>query len=108
MSDDSEVGIVRDMFMFGFYCRGMELIDVICLTKSSVDGNKLIYRRRANGHPKTIMLDKSAREIISKYKLSKGEYLFPLFDMYKGLQQYSVTNIVRRNIKQLGNAIGFP
>lgn len=108
LSGDSEVGIVRDMFMFGFYCRGMELIDVISLTKSSVDGNKLIYRRRSNGHPKTITLDKSAREIVSKYQTTDGEYLFPLSEIYRGLQQYSVTNIVRRNIKRLGNAIGFP
>lgn len=107
-SDDNEVGIVRDMFMFGFYCRGMELIDVVSLPKSSVEGNRLIYRRRANGHLKTITLDKSARDIIRKYLTSSSEYLFPLSDMYRGLQQYSVTNIVRRKIKQLGQEIGFP
>lgn len=106
--DDPEAEMVRDMFMFGFHCRGMELIDVVSLTKSCIEDGKLTYRRRSNGLTRTITLDKSAREIISKYQTSDGKYLFPLSDMYRGLQQYSVTNIVRRKIKQLGNEIGFP
>lgn len=104
--DSPETETVRDMFMFGFYCRGMELIDVLNLAGSDVHGDMLVYRRRTKGHSHTVVLDKGTREIIEKYRSSGNVHIFPIKDKYKGRQQYSVSDIVRRHIKRIGNVVG--
>lgn len=106
--DNPEAEMVRDMFMFGFYCRGMELSDALCLTRSNIKGDTLSYNRRQKGLPVNISLDKSAKEIISKYRSSGSPYLFPLKDKYKGLQQRSISDIARRHLKQIGTSLGIP
>ncbi len=105
---DPEAETVRDMFMFGFYCRGMELIDITNLTRSNIRGDMLVYKRRLKGLPKTVCLDKKAMDIVRRYQSPDNDYVFPFLDRYKGLQQYSVNNIVSRHIKQIGRAVGFP
>lgn len=106
--DNPEGELVRDMFMFGFYCRGMELIDVLNLKRSNIKDDILCYHRRSKGAPVNIRLERSAGEIINKYQSSGSSYIFPLRDIYKGLQQYSICNIVRRNLKQIGSTLGIP
>lgn len=105
---NTEAEIVRDMFMFGFYCRGMEMVDVLNLKKTNVQGDMLIYRRRGKGHPRIVPLDKPVKEIISKYWWSGYSYLFPLKEIYKELKQYSLNERVRRHVKRIGNAVGYP
>lgn len=99
---------VRDMFMFGFYCHGMELVDVLNLTESDVQGDMLRYRRRTTGHSRTVALDSGAREIIERYRSPGNAHIFPIKDKYQGRQQYSVSDMVRRHIKCIGNAVGCP
>lgn len=106
--DNPEAEMVRDMFLFGFYCRGMELVDVLNLTSSNIRDNVLRYNRRLKGLPVNINLDRSARCIISKYQADGSRHIFPLKDMYKGFQQYSISEIVRRHLKQIGASINIP
>lgn len=105
--DNHEAEIVRDMFMFGFYCRGMELVDVLNLTKKNIHGDMLVYNRRGKGHQRTIQLDKPAKDIVDKYWWSINQYLFPLKETYMGQKQYSITDRVRRHIKEIGGAVGY-
>lgn len=105
---DPEAETVRDMFMFGFYCRGMELVDVLNLRSEDVRGDVLEYRRRARGHSRTVPLDRGAREIIERYRKSGSAHIFPIKDRYIGRQQYTVSDIVRRHIKRIGAAVGCP
>lgn len=106
--DNPEAEMVRDMFMFGFYCRGMELVDVLNLKRTNIKDNTLVYNRRLKGLPVIVNLDNSAKEIISKYQSSGSAYIFPLEDKYKGFQQRSISDIVRRHLKQIGVSVGIP
>lgn len=103
-----EEEMVRDMFMFGFYCRGMELVDVINLTRDNIRDNILSYNRRLKGLPVHINLDKSAKDIINKYQVDGSSYIFPIKDKYKGIQQYSINDIVRRYLRQIGASLNIP
>lgn len=107
ISDNPEKEMTRDMFMFAFYCRGMEFTDILNLTYLNIQDNIMTYNRRGVGRPRSIILDKLAIKIIKKYK-NTSIYLFPLKEVYKGYQQYSISDIVRRHIKEIGNAVGFP
>ena len=105
--DNPEAEVARDMFMFAFYCRGMELTDVMNLTYLNIQGDILTYNRRGVGRPRVVTLDKLAIDIIKKYRNTSG-YIFPIKETYKGNQQYSVNERVRRHIKDIGKAVGFP
>ena len=105
--DNPEAEVARDMFMFAFYCRGMELTDVMNLTYLNIQGDMLTYNRRGVGRPRVVTLDKLAINIIKKYRNTSG-YIFPIKETYKGNQQYSINERVRRHIKDIGKTVGFP
>lgn len=107
-TDEKNLELVRDMFLFGFYSRGMEFVDIFNLSKSCVKGNVLEYRRRSKGLLKRIPLDKSAMRIIRKYKDSSATYVFPLKEMYPGLQFHTVRDKVYSCMKTIGKDVGFP
>ena len=107
-SQDREIEVVRDMFMFGFYCRGMELMEILTLKKTDIKNGLLTYRRRNRGKERIVPLDSAAYTIINKYTAGDTAYLFPLLDRYIGLQHYSITDKIRYSVKQIGNAVGYP
>ena len=107
-SEDREAEIVRDMFMFGFYCRGMELMEILTLKKSYIKNGILKYRRRMKGNERVIPLDSAAYDILRKYMNPSRPYIFPLLDKYIGLQHYAIAHKVHATVKQIGKVVGFP
>ena len=78
LSKSENLDLARDMFMFGFYCRGMELTDIMALTTGNLNGDVLKYRRRGNGKEITLRLDSRALAILNKYESRHWDSLFPL------------------------------
>lgn len=106
--NDSETELVKDMFMFGFYCHGMELSDVINLKKENLRNKVLIFNRRQKGTIKKILLDQAAIDIIKKYRNTSESYLFPLKEIFQGLLYYSISDRVRKCMKKIGEKVGYP
>lgn len=107
LTSNGPLGLVRDMFMFGFYCGGLELIDVANLTNTNIKDGVLTFRRRLKGHSNNVLLGPSARKILSRYS-DGGEYLFPLLDRFRGVLFNTVRNYVAKGMKDIGQLIGFP
>lgn len=78
LSDSPKLDLARDMFMFGFYCRGMELTDIINLRIGDLRDNVLTYRRRGVGKEISLRLDPQAMEILKKYDSRRLDFLFPV------------------------------
>ncbi len=78
LSDSPKLDLARDMFMFGFYCRGMEQTDIINLRPENLRDNELTYRRRGTGKEITLSLDPEAAAILKKYDNRRPDFLFPL------------------------------
>jgi len=79
LADDRRLDLARDIFLFGFYAKGMELVDVANLKVENLNGNILTYHRRLKGKERTVMLGNAALSIIRKYHDKNRDYLFPLF-----------------------------
>lgn len=107
-SSNTDIDLARDMFMFGFYCRGMELVDIVNLTKSNLSGDMLVYRRRSKGLEKAIPIDSRAMQIIRKYESMSDTYIFPVKEMYKGVQFHTLRDRVYTYMKIIGMVIKFP
>lgn len=108
LSDDKEAELVRDMFMFGFYCRGMELMEIMTLKKSYIKNGILKYRRRMKGNERVVPLDNAAYDILQRYITSNRNYIFPLLEKYIGLPHHAIVQKVYATIKRVGKNVGFP
>ena len=106
LSDDRTLDLARDIFMFGFYAQGMELIDVANLKVENLRGNILTYRRRIKGKERTVMLGNGAISIIRKYQDKKRYYLFPLLQRQWMSSYTTVRNEIVVSLKKIGQILG--
>lgn len=107
LSENEQLSLVRDMFMFGLYCGGMELVDVANLTPDNLHNGVLTFRRRKKGLIRTIPLCESALKILAHYNDLQGNHLFPLLDKFPNVLYNSVRGIVDKNMREIGRIIGF-
>lgn len=107
LSSNESVALVRDMFMFGYYCGGMELVDVVNLTSDNLQGKTLRYCRRLKGKEIAVVLGAQARAILERYKTSGSRHLFPLLEQSGGIQFSSLRNNVGQHMKALGKFVGY-
>lgn len=108
LSDDAETALSRDMFMFAFYCHGMELVDIAHLTPKNVRDDTLVYSRRKEGKEVTLPLDPDALRILRRYESSGSRYLFPFLYDDGRFSFESMRNRMHIAIKEIGKAVGFP
>ena len=108
LGNDKSLELVRDMFMFGFYCRGMELVDIAYLTAENIQDGTLVYRRRLKGQICRVPLANSAMSIINRYKQGNNKYLFPLLETAGSVMFSTVRNSVSQSIKKIGEIAGSP
>lgn len=108
LAGEQQLALYRDMFMFGIYCGGMELVDIANLTKANIIGGRLVYRRRLVGVEKNIPLGRHAQEIAARYIREDSRHIFPLLDDSGNTRFETVRNYVTAGIKEIGKMIGFP
>lgn len=108
LSGDVYMDLARDMFMFGFYCRGMELSEMMGLRRCCIQDGVLCYRRRGRGRERSVHLGEEALRLVRKYESAGGEYVFPLKPMFRGREENTISDRVGKCLKRIGEAVGFP
>ncbi len=108
LPSNGSLALVRDMFMFGFYCEGMELVDIANLTTENIKDGLMIYRRRQKGVKNVVVLGSEAKKIIKRYVTPGQHYIFPLLGMSGHIMFSTVSNYVRQYLKTIGEKVGFP
>lgn len=105
LSSHSELEISRDLFMFAFYCKGMELIDVLKLTSSNFLDGFIVYRRRQKGVEMRIKIEPAIQTIIDRYCRPGNEYVFPLLENRDSNYFFSARNVVNRDLRTIGKLL---
>lgn len=108
LTGNKYVALVRDIFMFGFYCGGMELIDIANLEYSNFKNGMLVYRRRLKGVEKNVHLGEQAIKILERYKGMSDKYLFPLLTISTNASFISIRTYVCHLLKDIGKVIDYP
>lgn len=108
LTDNRHAALVRDMFMFGFYCGGMELIDIANLEYANVQNGLLTYNRRLKGLKRTVVLGEQAKQIIKRYHGKSDKYLFPLLTSSENALFVTIRNNVGQSVKIIGKAVNYP
>lgn len=95
------------LFLFSFYARGINLMDMLQLTHDNISNGVLSYRRQKTGKQLRIKLIKEALIILEYFK-NDSDFLFPY--LRKGqVPKYRVRDVnanVNRRLKLIGKAIG--
>lgn len=97
---DEDLDMARDMFLFSFFSRGMELNDILLLTKDNIDGQYLRYSKRQTGKTMEIAMGAEMQTILNKYSRTSGDNLFPFSITHKAMKDK-----VRKNIRTIGSCL---
>ena len=77
----------RDIFMMLLYLRGINIGDLSKLTKESISGGRIEYRRSKTGRLFSVKLEPEMEEIIRR--LPGKQHLLSPFDRYKSYKDYN-------------------
>ena len=95
------------IFLFSFYARGINLMDMLQLTNKNIEGDVLVYQRQKTGKQMRIKIVEEARLILEYFK-NDSVYLFPYLE--KGqIPKYRIRDVnsnVNRRLKLIGKIIG--
>ncbi|BDB56071.1 site-specific integrase [Flavobacterium ammonificans] len=76
---NKKLQFAKDMYLFSFYCRGMNFIDLMKLNHTNLFENRISYIRTKTGVHLEFKLISSAQEILNYYsQKSFNNYLFPV------------------------------
>lgn len=105
--------LARDLFLFSFYCRGMNLADIAELTPERIRGGRVAYVRKKTGRSYSIALSERAAAIAEKYEAAGEPYLFPVYqapnlgDAQKHYRRDKMAGKINRALRQIAARLGF-
>lgn len=114
----SSLHLAQQLFMFSYYCRGMNFIDMAFLKWADIPENILNYVRRKTRGKFSIPVNKHAAAILSyfmdNYKVPGG-YVFPIINdeihitpKQKYTRKKTALSNMNWNLKKLAEMIGLP
>lgn len=99
--EESDLILARDIFMFSFYCRGMNFTDIAFLKWKDIANQRMIYRRQKTKELFNIELLKPTLDILYRYRETtydnKESNVFPIITS----DHVSPKTIYNRKVKML-------
>lgn len=104
-----KLSLIRDLFLFSFYTRGMSFIDMAFLKRTDLKNGTLYYRRRKTGQLLVIGWERCMQDIVQKYaEDSDSDYLLPIIksggDEHK--QYKNASYRINKHLKKIGEMVG--
>lgn len=108
-ADDREC-LARDLFLFSFYCRGMNLADIAELADGNLQGGRLVYVRKKTGRSYSLPVSERAASVIDRYR--GGVLLFPVYlgqvtDRQKHYRRNKISTQINRALRAIAERLGF-
>lgn len=116
LEPDSPLFHSRNIFLFSYYCSGINFSDISMLTWENIKKNRLIYVRLKTKKPYNIMLLEPGLQIIDYYKTNyfrgTNATIFPIIDIEKHANQTTINNRIHKvlgqtnkDLKQIGEMV---
>ncbi len=107
MLGQAEMSYVRDLFMFSFYCMGMNFIDMALLKMKNIEKKRIIYTRSKTGKVYSIDIHPKIKKIMDAFSEGKGpnDYVFPIITGKKKDIHDEISDqrhLYNRRLKRLG------
>ncbi len=81
--DHSKEQLAQHIFIFSYYSRGMNFVDISLLTRENIMGDRIEYKRSKTKKNFSFKILKPVRDILDFYlahNKMKGDYIFPIYD----------------------------
>ena len=108
----SKIWHSRNAFLFSFYGAGIRFGDICCLTWDNIKNNRLTYVMNKNGKQFSSELNDYQFQILSQYKPTPGQYIFPLLNNHRNYTPITLRKhiasknmIVSRHLKTIANMV---
>lgn len=105
--DDTQypnLGEAKRIFLFSYYCRGMNYFDIMMLKWSNISGDRINYIRSKTKGKFNISILKPVKEILDFYKntLSATDYVFPIL-LSKNLTAIQIQNRKHKKLQRFNS-----
>lgn len=114
----SSTHLAQNIFMFSYYTRGMNFIDIAGLKWSDVHNNEINYVRRKTRQQFSITINEHSKAIMDYYgkcDINNGNYIFPIYNdcvhvtaKQKYERKKSALKLVNQRLRDIAEAIGEP
>jgi integrase len=107
--------LARNIFLFSYYCRGMNFVDIAILKWKDILDGRLVYTRSKTKEQFNIQILEPAIKILDHYKSigqSKNDYVFPLLSTDHKTPQaifnrkVKMLREINKNLKAVGKLAG--
>jgi len=116
LEPDSPLFLSRNIFLFSYYCSGINFSDIAMLTWANIKNNRLVYVRLKTKKTYNLLLLEPCLEIIDHYRNNyfRGEQssIFPIIDIDKHKTQTTIQNRIHKilgqtnkDLKQIGEKL---
>lgn len=109
LSTNKTLDLVRDVFMFSFYTRGMSFVDMVFLKHSDIVGGSIYYVRKKTKQNIQVAITPPLQKLIDKYR-SDSAYVLPYIDQACSdtlYHQYRKSlSTINFFLKQIGDLLG--
>ena len=111
------VQLSKDVFLFSYYCQGMNLTDLAHLRWSQIVQDRLFYVRAKTGKEFNLKLLEPARQILEYYRPFTGSkpdnYVFPILNAERHITPIQIDNrihkmnsLINTHLKSMGRTVG--
>ncbi len=107
----TRIALARDIFMFSFYNRGINFIDIFYLKEKDIIDSRIYYRRSKVKEPMNVKLVPEALKIIKRYSQKKDpeKYVFPMLRNSDEYHRYEATfRNIRKDLSRIGEMVNSP
>lgn len=105
---DSFLMLARDLFLFSILAMGIPFVDLAHLRRSDIRDGYITYYRRKTRKQVRVKLEPCMLQIINRYGLHDGPYLFPLLKGNSEREYRSLLHRYNRNLALLSVRAGLP
>ena len=101
IDQQSRLFISRNIFLFSYFCRGINFIDIAHLKWSNINDGRLNYSRRKTNDLFTLRLLPPALKIIEDYRINEtlDWFIFPILDHTMHKTAISIDNRIHKVLR---------
>lgn len=115
LSERPDLIEAHDYFMFSFYARGINFIDIMKLKWTDINGDRIKYRRSKTKRDFNIEVTEQLKQILDKYRHreDKFTFVFPILlndgltDQQIAYRKQKVITRCNEKLKKIGEIVGF-
>lgn len=104
---EPQLDLARDIFLFSFYCRGIELSDILLLKPEDIKGDRLVYNKRKSGKQQSVKLSSQAVQLLNKHFNEGDEYFFQDVQNFTSSRVYhTLRKVITHGLIALSEKLG--